>query len=141
MYHLVSGQVHTWSETNVRVKSAIKSAKEEVIRSIRLSTGLLLDSPTSSGGNTNNEPVADFFAVKERESFCAPIMNEEHRVNFALLLSKFNIMLKISQQCDLTKKVDPIKVKELGHDLMIFIKQKFPFAMLSPSVHQMCTHN
>ena len=32
-------------------------------------------------------------------------------------------------------------MKELGNNLMVFFKQKFPFAMISPSVHQMSAHS
>ena len=35
----------------------------------------------------------------------------------------------------------PGKVKELGISLMLFHKQNFPFAIISPTVHQMCAHS
>ena len=54
------------------------------------------------------------------------------------LLSKLNILLSVTQHVDESKKVDPEKVKDVGYDLMIFYKQSFPWAILSPSVHQMC---
>ena len=38
-------------------------------------------------------------------------------------------------------KVNPEEVKDVGYELMIFHKQSFPWAMISPSVHQMCAHS
>ena len=36
------------------VKTALKTAKKKVIQNVREKTGMLLESSTSSGGNTNN---------------------------------------------------------------------------------------
>ena len=142
LYHLESGQTHTWSEVNPRVKAALGLSKATVIEKIRSSTGMLLDSPTSSGGNTNNGPLASrFFSPENREAICAVINNSADRENFRVLLSKFNVLLSITQHVDSTKLVDPEKVKDLGYGLMIHHKQSFPFAMISPSVHQMCAHS
>ena len=142
LYHLVSGQRHTWSESNPSVKSAVKIAKVEVIETVRQKTGILLDSPTSDGGNTNSGPVADrFFSVKERENICSVIQNEDHREKFNMLLSKFNVLLSITQHVDSQKIVDTEVCKSIGYDLMIFFKQSFPWAMITPSVHQMCAHS
>lgn len=38
--HLVSGQTHTWSETNPRVKDALKLAKVEIIDHVHKETGI-----------------------------------------------------------------------------------------------------
>ena len=65
LYHLVSGQTHTWSESNANVKDAIKAAKRETIDHIRRECGFLVDCPTSIEGNTNTGPIADqFFSAK-----------------------------------------------------------------------------
>ncbi|CAL4126706.1 unnamed protein product, partial [Meganyctiphanes norvegica] len=50
-------------------------------------------------------------------------------------------MLSITQQCDMTRIVKVDMVKQLGQQLMVFYKQNFQFAMISPSVHQMCAHS
>ena len=39
-----------WSESNLMVKNLLKLAKQEIIRKIEEETGMLLDSPTSQGG-------------------------------------------------------------------------------------------
>ena len=97
LYHVVAKQTHTWSETNPKVKSALKKAKAEVIETIRRKTGILLDSPTSNGGNTNSGPVSDrFFCPKEREDICSVIFNDDERDKFNTLLSKFNVLLSVA---------------------------------------------
>ena len=142
LYHVVAKQTHTWSETNPKVKSALKKAKAEVIETIRRKTGILLDSPTSNGGNTNSGPVSDrFFSPKEREHICSVISNDDERDKFYTLLSKFNVLLSITQHVDPQNVVDPEAVRRVGYDLMVFFKQSFPWAMLTPSVHQMCAHS
>ena len=98
-------------------------------------------SPTSSGRNTNNGPLASrFFSSETREAICSVIYNLADRENFRVLLSKLNVLL-ITQHVDSTKLVDPEKVEDLGYGLMIHHKQSFTFAMISPSVHQMCAHS
>ena len=49
LYHLVSGQTHTWSETAPNVKLAIGAAKTEVINHIRKNCVFLVDCPTNIG--------------------------------------------------------------------------------------------
>lgn len=61
LYHLVSGQTHTWSEDNWRVKDALKVAKNTVINSLHKECGFLMDTPTSGGGNTDTGGIADKF--------------------------------------------------------------------------------
>ena len=142
LYHIVSGNTHTWSEANPAVKASLKLAKMKVIQIVKRKTGMLLDSPTSQGGNTNSGPLADrFFGVKDREDISSTIENTEERENFSSLLSKINVFLTITQSVDNAKKVDPLKVKDLGHDLMVFHKTSFPWAMISPSFHQMAAHS
>ena len=54
------------------------------------------------------------------------------------LLCRINIYCTVVQQVN--HKVDPDKVRALGYELMIFHKEAFPWAMLSPTVHTMCAH-
>ena len=101
-----------------------------------------MDSPTSNGGNTNSGPVSDrFFSPKEREDICSVIFNDDERDKFNTLLSKFNVLLSVTQHVDPQNVVDPEAVRRVGYDLMVFFKQSFPWAMLTPSVHQMCAHS
>ena len=142
LYHLVSGQTHTWSETNANVKDAVAAAKKEAIDHIRNKCKFLVDCPTQIGGNTNTGPLSDkFFSVKHREDICNLIRKTSDKSAFSELLSFFNKMLTITQQCDSTKIVKIDMVKQLGQQLMVHYKQSFPFAMISPSVHQMCAHS
>ena len=57
LYHLVAGQT-LWSEANPFVKARVVDAKVEVINHIKMNCGgLLVDTPTTAGGNTNTGPV------------------------------------------------------------------------------------
>ena len=82
-----------------------------------------------------------FFSPKEREHICSVISNDDERDKFYTLLSKFNVLLSITQHVDPQNVVDPEAVRRVGYDLMVFFKQSFPWAMLTPSVHQMCAHS
>ena len=63
LYHLVGGQ-KVWNETaNLYVMRFLTRAKNESIDAIRLSTGMLMDSPCGCGGNTNTGPLADRFFI------------------------------------------------------------------------------
>ena len=125
LQHIVFGQTHTWSESIPRVKVALKLAKVEIIDHVLKETGMLIDSPTEKGGNTNSGPLADrFFGPKEREKICSVIKNTEDRENFSKLISKINVFLSLTQHVDVLKKVDPQKVRNLGYELMVFHKQK-----------------
>ena len=142
LYHIVGGQTHTWSESNPRVKDAVKLAKKECIDHISKNCGFLVDCPTSIGGNTNTGPVAQkFFSPQHRANIVSLIRNTQHRIAFAEVLSNFNKLLPITQCSDRHKVVHAVKVKELGQQLMVHYKLNFPFAMLSPSVHQMAAHS
>ena len=142
LYHIVSGQTHTWSERNCNVKDAVKAAKKECITHIRKECWFLVDCPTQVGGNTNTGPVAEkFYSPKYRDEICSVIRKESDREAFHTLLGYFNKMLSITQQSDLTRTVKVEVVKQLGLDLMIHYKTGFPWAMISPSVHQMCAHS
>ena len=141
LYHLVSGQTHTWSESNLNVKQALTVGKKEVIDHIKAKCGFLVDCPTVIGGNTNSGPIADrFFSPKNREDICSLILREQDRLNFSKLLSYFNQMLSITQNSDASKVAIFEKVQELGQCLMLHHKRSFTFAMISPSVHQMAAH-
>ena len=59
LYHLVAGQ-KTWSESG-NVTRYIQIAKQKCIEEIREKTGILMDSPCGSGGNTNCGLIADLF--------------------------------------------------------------------------------
>ena len=142
LYHLVSGQTHTWSESNANVKDAIKAAKIETIDHIRKECGFLVDCPTSIGGNTNTGPVADrFFSPQNRSSICSVIRKTSDQSAYSELLSYFNRMLSLTQQSDISKVVNVEMVRKLGQNLMVHFKQNFPFAMISPSFHQMAAHS
>ena len=142
LYHLVSGQTHTWSEREYRVKDALKSAKKETIKHIRKKLGFLIDTPTSGGGNTDTGGIAErFFSRESREDICSIILKESDRVAFSKLLELYNTVLSVCQNTDASKKAIPQEVRGLCQELMLFEKTKFPWAMLSPSVHSMCGHN
>lgn len=141
LYHLVAG-TYIWSESNFRVRDAVLSAKKEVITSIRQSTGLLLDSPTPIGGNTNTGGVSErFFSPKNRENICRLILNSRDREAYSTLLSYFNQILSVTQNVDDTKIVDTNYFKNLSYRLLIFHKQNFSWATISPSIHQMACHS
>ena len=142
LYHLVSGQTHTWSEENHRVKDALKLAKKETIEHIRKSLGFLIDTPTSGGGNTDTGGIAErFFSPESREKICSLILNKTHRAAYSKLLQLYNVVLTVCQNVDPSKIAIPSKVNDLCIELMVFEKTNFPWAMLSPSVHSMCGHN
>ena len=58
LYHLVAKE-YEWSEVAPTSKSALAEAKEKVIKHVRNETKLMIDTPTSSGGNTNAGPLAE----------------------------------------------------------------------------------
>lgn len=139
MYHLVADYTRNWSDPT---SGPLKRAKQEVIDHIWQKCSFLVDTPTSGGGNTNVGGTAErFFAEENRDAICQIIRKESDRTAFSKLLSMFNIMLSITQQCDVSKVVNYEKVQSLGTELMLFHKEAFPFAFLSPTVHQMCAHS
>lgn len=153
LYHLVGGQKYlvgdqkVWSETG-RYAIFISRAKNECINTIREKTGILMDSPSSSGGNTNTGPLADrFFSKMNRDHICSVILNEEDRKNYEEFLSLTNIMLTVTQSVDPSKKVHVDAIKSLGIELMMHLKTSFlnekghSWIMITPSFHQMCAHS
>ena len=93
LYRLQGG-VKFWSEqANLHSLRLITRAKKECIEVIRVSTGMLMDSPTTSGGNTNNGPLADrFFSAANCSHICDLILNTEDRENFVTFVTyKYNL--------------------------------------------------
>ena len=143
LYHLVAGQ-KLWPEK--KGDKDLASAKQKCIDHIRLSTGLLIDTPTGIAGNTNSGPMADrFFSCSARDDICSVIEDEEDRANFKILLSKLNILTHITQR-NAKEIIDCSQVKALGIDIMHHIKTCFldekgnSWVMITPSIHQLCAH-
>ena len=136
--HLVAKE-YQWSEQAPGAKAALNLAKDKVIKHVRAQTSILIDTPTSAGGNTNTGPLAkQWFSPELRDQICSIIDDPVDREGYSELLQKFNIICTVVQQVQ--NKVDPAKVRALGHDLMVFHKETFPWAMISPTVHTMCAH-
>ena len=148
LYHLVGGQ-RTWSDTvNLRVQSFILRAKKECIDAIREKTGMLMDSPCGSGGNTNTGPIADrFFSRQNRSEICSLILNSENRENFETFLYLTNIVLTVSQSVDAKKRVRIDAFKSICIELMLHVKTAFldetgqSWIMIIPTFHQLCGHS
>ena len=96
----------------------VNSAKDEAKAVIRKSLGILIDTPTSGGGNTNNRIVAEQFLLPDnREVVCSLIKNTEDKENFRILLRDLNIMLSV---CLSTKLgINTLKLKQFGIDIMV----------------------
>ena len=110
--HIMSSQTHTWSESNPRVKDALKLAKDEIIDHILKETGMLIDSLIEKGGNTNGGPLMDrFFGPKEREQICSVIKNTEEERE----LLQVHVLSSITQHVNSHKRVDPQKVRDLEY--------------------------
>ena len=111
LYHLVSGQKQ-WEETGA-VLRFISTAKAECIEHIRKSCGILMDTPSSNGGNTNCGPLAEkFFSQKFRDRICELIKNQEDRANYCEMLMNLDVMLRITQSVDDSKTVN-VQVKKI----------------------------
>lgn len=72
---------------------------------------------------------------------CSVIDDPQMRDAYFTILGLFNQMLTVTQSCKVNKEVDPEAVRSLGIRLMQEIKQSFPWAFLTPTVHQMAAHN
>ena len=97
--------------------------------------------PSAQGGNTNHGNTAmRFFDEKNRKDILSLINGEETRENFGELLSYFNKILIVTQRTEQTKKVNIQQLKQLGIELMACYRNYFPWAYMSPSVHQMAAH-
>lgn len=147
LYRLQGG-VKVWSEqAHLHALRFITRAKKECIEAIRASTGILMDSPCGSGGNTNNGPLADrFFSGKNRSHICNLILNTEDRENFATFMSLTNVILTVVQSTN-NRLVCVDKLKELGIELMLHLKNNFlddkglSWVMIIPTFHQMSAHS
>lgn len=54
--------------------TALNLAKDKVIKHVRAQTSLLIDTPTSAGGNTNTGPLAkQWFSPELRDQICSVI--------------------------------------------------------------------
>ena len=109
---------------------------------------MLIDTPKDNCGNTNCGNLADnFFGVKYRQNILCLILNQEDRDNFSIMLQMFNVLLRLTQSVDNKKTVDCEKVKNLGIQLMLHIKNNFlnekgqSWVMIIPTVHALCAHS
>ena len=146
LYHLVAGYKN-WSESGHFASRVLESSKKICVDHLRNTTGMLLDQPTSSGGNTNTGGLATkFFNPEYRGNILELILNTEDRENFGELLSLFNIMLTVTQSVT-DRKVNVDNVRLLGIEIMTHIKSSFldeygnPWINIIPTVHTMCAHS
>lgn len=138
LYHM-NINLYEWSESEPKKKHSLEISKEDIRKKIKEKTGMVIDTPTSAGGNTNTGVLAKkWFSPEHREAICSVILKSEDRYNYSMLLSKFNVMCSVVQQ--VYHEGYPERIKEVGYDLMIFHKQVFPWAMIPPSEHSMCAH-
>ena len=110
--------VHHW------VKTAMEVVKEKVIKEIKASSGLFLDTVTDSWGNTNAGPVADrFFGPKDRDNICSATKKTDQHEDY-----KMYVFIAVSQQVG--QMVNP---SEGAHQqCYVLCKEAFPFVMLVP---------
>ena len=136
LYHL-EANYYKWTE--VSSFSGLDSAKSTVTKHVRQHTGLVIDTPTSAGGNTNSGPTAEsFFEPKNREKICSVLKKTEDREKFSKLMSRFYIVFRIVHQVH--HYVDHQKLRELSYDLMLFIKTEFPWVSIIESAHVLLAH-
>ena len=81
------------------------------------------------------------FSVKHRAAIVECIRKTSGREAFTILLGYINKMLSVTQHCDQSKIAIPEKVREHGTAVMLHYKTGFPFAMITPCVHQTCAHS
>ena len=138
---MVAGQ-KIWSETDLLVKSEVSNAKAKVISHVRASCGgLLFDSPTTSGGNTNAGPVAKrFFSLENRVAISSLIEDGADRENCSILLAMLNVCLSVVESVDVEKKVFVEGFKNHCYETMVHIVVPFPWVFITPNVHQMLAH-
>eukprot|EP00112_Aurelia_sp_Birch-Aquarium-sp1_P004598 Seg1522.2 transcript_id=Seg1522.2/GoldUCD/mRNA.D3Y31 product="Major antigen" protein_id=Seg1522.2/GoldUCD/D3Y31 len=141
-YHLICEQ-RVWSEANQAIKLKVAEAKTTAISHVKLTCGgLLIDSPTTSGGNTNAGPTAiRFFSQWNRDAICSLINSAEDRHNFSILLGQLNVCLAVSESVDQSQTVNIERFRNHCYDTMIHLAIHFPWVKVSPSVHQMLAHN
>lgn len=99
------------------MKDAFKLAKTEAVERIRLACGSLIDTPTSSGGNTDTGGIVNRFLVqKNRKDICSNNLKESDRMAFSKNVQLFIMVLAVSQHVDISKVAIPGKVRELALD-------------------------
>ena len=143
-YRLIAG-VKRWGVLHKPSQPFVKAAKQEAIYFLRERCGMLIDTPTSQGGNTNTVTLAErFLHPDNREVVCSLIHNTVDRENFSILLRDLNIMLRITQST--REGVSSSRLKQLGVDLMSHVRSAFvnhqgqPWINITPSLHAMCAH-
>ena len=146
LYYRLIANVYLWGEADKAKLALVKTAKQQAIDHLRRKIGILIDTPTTGGGNTNNGVTAErFLSPDSREEICTLIINTEDRENFEILLRDVNIMLTVTQGTH--DNVDTDKLKQLGIDIMSLIRTKFvdsngnAWVSINPSLHAMCAHS
>ena len=144
-YRLIAG-VLFWDVSDSRLMPFINAAKKHAIDFIRRETGILIDTPTSDGGNTNAGNLAESFLDPNiREKVCSLINNVTHRENFEVLMRDVNIILTVTQSPRGDVKTQ--KLRQLGIDIMSHMRTNFlnengqPWISINPSLHDMCAHS
>ena len=146
-YRLIAG-VYVWGDRkeNARQMLFVSAAKQQAIDHIRKNTGMLIDTPTPNGGNTNTGEIAERFCNPDnRAVICELIKKTDDRENFGKLLQDVNIMFSVTQ--GVRGDVDTDKLKQLGIDIMTHLRTAFlnnsskPWISINPSLHQMCAHS
>ena len=114
----------------------VNAAKLNVQETLRNRIGILVDVPTSGGGNTNSGGVAErFFSTENRPVICDLIRDSEDREHFDTFLKYTNIMMSICLSTK-SKSVNIDKLKQLGID-----NNGKPWVYINPSLHKMCAHS
>ena len=116
----------------------LEAAKKDCIDHVRMTTGMLMDSPCGSGGNTNTGPLADrFFSHGNHKNISSLILNQEDRENYETLLS-LNIMISVTQSVKESRKVHIDQIKALGIKLMLHLNTNLSeFIVLRDNSHQL----
>ena len=93
IYSRLVAVVYFWGESNWALNTFIHVGKQEAIEHVRKGTGMLIDTPTSGGGNTNTGVMAERFLDPDvRDTICEIIPNSTDRQNFSQLLRDLNVM-------------------------------------------------
>ena len=117
-------------------------AKVKVIEHIKASCGgLLIDSPTVVGGNTNTGPIANCFLHIATEGLFAVLLMIWQTENYSILLGQINVCLSIAESVDISKSVKIEQLKIHSHETMLHVALHFPWVRITPSVQQMLAHN
>lgn len=144
LYRLICG-VYKWGKTG-QMDKFISGAKQKAQDHIRQKLGLLIDVPTSGGGNTNNGSIATrYFDPKSRETVCELISNKRDRQNYEDFLRDLNVILTVC--LGMRSGVNIEKLRKLGTSIMMHIRTSFtddrgqPWIPVNPSLHAMCAHS